>query len=99
MNRCGGVYYQGTACGDCEQCNANNEEMKRMVPKFREVRVALNDEQFRALVRGGQVTVKEEGRPDVCLILNDIGYDRMVSHIDSAAIKGVKSFQEESVGG
>lgn len=61
-----------------------------------EIRIRLEELEFNALIRGGQVHIKRRGGADVKFILADIGFHRM-DHCLNGAMVGVKSFQEESI--
>lgn len=55
--------------------------------------IALSETQFRTLVSGGKIEEQgANGRLTICIILSDIGYDRMRTAIDDAA-KGVKTME------
>ena len=60
----------------------------RLAPKpSRMIRVKIEDADFAALVRGEVAKLKTvDGRP-VIIILADIGFDRMLNHINYAAVK------------
>lgn len=55
-----------------------------------ELRIALNEEQFKHLVLGGHIVIKDNLWPEnisVRIILQDIGIDRMQSAIDDLDIQ------------
>jgi hypothetical protein len=56
-----------------------------------EIRIALNEEQFRKLVAGEEVRVEGHSiagvwRAPVCIILSDIGFGRMLDAITTAGL-------------
>lgn len=65
--------------------------------KEKEIRITLGYEGFRALIRGGSVLIKRPDKPDVRMILSDIGFECMYEEIEEAAINGVSGFETESI--
>ena len=76
--------------------NLKGEWQKPVILEENEIRIRLEELEFNALIRGGEVHVKRKDGPDVRFILADIGFHRM-EHCLNGAICGVKSFKEESV--
>lgn len=61
-----------------------------------EVRIVLGEKAFRALCRGGEVTVVEKGEVVAKIILSDIGFGPMSDCVDDA-IAGKDHYKAETV--
>jgi len=68
---------------------------RKIKPKV--FKCSIGEPQIRALIRGGQVTFVFEDRTQVHLLLQDVGYNVLVHHVNDARVKGVKGYSVESV--
>lgn len=60
------------------------------MPQSTEIRISLNEQRFRKLVRGEVLTIVQQNPPDVQISLADIGWNVLIEVIIDAHVDAIR---------